>query len=294
MRSARSVQPPATYTGRLPRLLWLLFVVVSLCTQRYDDTRLLIAIAAWVFATKWLYNRLTNAVRNGRPFRAASSVWLASPVPLSIIVVFGEHRPFTSLLDLSKMPLSLIIGDSIVLPTAAAIAAWSVKMSANLENSTLQALKKGDVADSSLTWWICLLLGHVAGVTFHVWDAGNYAAAHLDSLVWSISKMWHDLVAYPSLFGGLLFAFVVIVVKTTQHRGRFAGAFLICILAWLCLGIYDGSRGLDARNFHSPCNLQCGVANMTDDLSALLGHLDGFAHATLEIVRSVFKYFLIM
>ena len=275
-------------------MLWLLFVAVSLCTQRYDDTRLLIAIAAWVFATKWLYSRLINAVRNGKPFRAASSVWLASPIPLSIIVVFGEHRPFASLLDLSKMPLSLIIGDSIVLPAAAAIAAWSVKMSAGLENLAPHTLKRNDVADSPLTWWVCLLLGLAAGIRFHVWDAGNYATAHLDSLVWSISKMWHDLVTYPSLFGGLLFAFVIIIVKATQYRGRFAGAFLICILGWLCLGIYDGSRGLDARNFHSPCNLQCGVANMTDSLSTLLGRLDGFVHATLELVRSVFGYFLIM
>jgi hypothetical protein len=275
-------------------VFWLLSVVVSLSFHRYDDVRLLIAIVAWVTVTKWLFNRLINAVKNGEPLRAASSVWLASPVPLSIIVVFGEHRRFASLFNVDTMPLSLIIGDTVVLPAAAAIAAWSVKMSWNFVDPTPSGVKKSNVTDSSSTWWACILIGLAAGVAFHVWDAGNYAAMHLESLVQSASKMWHDLVTYVALFGGLLYAFLTIVSKAKLYRWRFVTGFVACILLWLCLGLYDGSRGLDARNFHTPCNLQCGADNMVSGLGDQLSYLDGFVHGMLDIVRVVFEHFLIM
>lgn len=287
MRFTRYVRMIATY-------VWLFFIAVSLCLQRYDDVRLLLAIAAWALATRWLFNRLINAVKNGKPFRAASSVWLASPIPLSIIVVFGEGRPFASLFDASKMPVSLIIGDTIVLPAAAAIAAWSVKKSQDLVDSELSAVKKFDVADSPITWWACLLLGLAAGISFHVWDAGNYAADHLDVLVGSISKMWHDLVTYAALFGGLSYALLTIISKARHYRWRFVTGFVICILVWVGLGAYDGSRHLNARNFHSSCHLQCGVNNMIDGLGVPLSHFEGFVHGSLDLVRTVLEHFLIM
>ncbi|HSW92681.1 MAG TPA: hypothetical protein VLH14_02220, partial [Patescibacteria group bacterium] len=282
------------YVRTIAAYVWLFFGVVSLCMQRYDDVRLLLAIAAWALATRWLFNRLINAVMDGKPLRAASSVWLASPVPLSILVVFGEHRAFASLFELDKMPVSLIIGDSIVLPAAAAIAAWSVKKSQGLADSEPSKAKKFDGTDSPITWWVCLLLGLAAGISFHVWDAGNYAADHLDVLVGSISKMWHDLVTYVALFGGLLYAFLTIISKTRRYRWRFVMGFVLCILMWAGLGAYDGSRHLNARNFHSSCHLQCGVNNMVDGLGGTLSPLDGFVHSTLDIVRSALEYFLIM
>lgn len=267
-----------------------------MCFHRYDDARLLTALAVWAIVTTRLFSRLVNAVKDGEPFRAASSVWWASPIPLSVLVVFGEHRAFTSLFELDKMPVSLIIGDTIVLPAAAAIAAWSVRMSWSFVDPTPSVIKKPDVTSSPITWWICLLIGLAAGTSFHMWDAGNYAADHLDALVGSISKMWHDLVTYTALFGGLLYAFLTIIVKAKRYRWRFVTGFVSCILLWLCLGIYDGNRGLDARNFHSPCNLQCGADNLTNGLADLLNNLgvDVLVHDTLDLVRSVLEYFMIM
>jgi hypothetical protein len=164
---------------------------------------------------------------------------------LSLLAVYGEGRPFSDFLELGDMPWSLVIGDGILLPLAAFMAARSAS-----------DWYDRPLATRPLVRGLCLAAGLAAGLAFHLYDGAGYRVMKLGNLVASLTKVYHDLVVYPVLFAGIM------VVRFAQSNTRLV--FLLPLVAWGVLVVLDMNRNLDPNDFHTPCDVTCGVGNLSD------------------------------
>jgi len=150
-----------------------------------------------------LFATIAIAFTKGNPWIALGTVWMASPIPLMTIATLIEHRSLSDVANLQHGSLALLIGDIILLPAMAAFTAVG-RRQVNLSGW------------AGSWWWLfaALAIGVIAGLTFHHMDQAVYAEAAFNSP----TKLWHDLITYPILFGGLTFGFVPIIRQASTVK----------------------------------------------------------------------------
>lgn len=182
-----------------------------------------------------MFGLLVASVRDGSPTRSVAFVILASPALLAALAVFVEERQLGELVDLRSGSWSFMIGDTFVLTSAVAFAALAWR-----------AIPR---EGWQVSWWwtaICGLIGFGAGTLFHWWDGGNYASVGATEQVLSPTKLAHDFVAYPVLFGALLCVGVPLLFNWSWHTSAVLG----CVVLWMVLAVCDGLRGLSPFDMH--------------------------------------------
>lgn len=234
-----------------------------------SDPHVQIVLGTVVYAAVLLtfYRRLVASIHAGRPAMSAFMVLLISPISLAFLVSYGENRSLWPLLDLGNTAWSLVIGDVLLLPMAAACAAKANQLRPQF-GTPIVTTQFSRWLDSRRCWWQCLAIGLAVGLLFHVNDSNGYIHAGFAALVASLTKLFHDLVIYPVLFGGLLHA--AFSTFTYGRGSSWRWMFLACCLGWLVLAIADANRGLSPGLFHAPCGVGCGVDNLLDNYQSLL------------------------
>lgn len=196
-----------------------------------------------------MYLCLVGVVKRGMRKTAVIVVLCSSPVPLAILALTVEHRPFSWMFNLVALPLSLTIGDSVILSRLAWVAAgeWHCNPP---EESVLRSR------------WLTiafLVLGFCVGSGFHWVDSQGYHKLGLAILLASILKKLHDFGTFSILFGGLSrVAWPLVLQWRTRRRAVFM--MLICVVIWAGLLAFDANRGLDPRNFHDVCTYDSVVS----------------------------------
>jgi hypothetical protein len=188
-----------------------------------------------------LYAMVVIAFINGNPWVAAGAIWLASPIPMLILAVLEPARGKTVLArlqdaaDIHHGSLAFLLGDVVFLPIMAAVIAVGWRK-VNLNGWAVSG------------WWIlsALAFGVIAGLVFHHFESAVFSDAALNSP----TKLWHDLVTYPVLFGGLTFGFVPMFAQASPARWIVASAMLVL---WVLAGVSDGTwHKLVPTNLHKP------------------------------------------
>jgi hypothetical protein len=179
-------------------------------------------LALWALL---MYIFLVQGVRSGRPVVSVSAVLLASPLLLAFLAVAVEGRQLGELVSLKDGAWSFLIGDTFVLTSAVAFAAvgWRTIPQEGWYVSW---------------WWTALsaIIGLVAGWRFHVWDGTNYIKDGAANRLLSPTKIAHDFVAYPVLFGAL----ICIGIPLLMHWSDHTWLVLACIVVWIGLVVRDG------------------------------------------------------
>lgn len=103
-------------------------------------------------------------------------------------------------------------------------------------------------------WWyvIAALIGIAAGSVFHfVMDTRAYRKQHAERALVSPTKIWHDFVVYPVLFGVLIWAGAPLLLSSPQDWSVWTWAALAAIVSWFVLGmVCDGKRQPRAYDMH--------------------------------------------
>ncbi len=183
-----------------------------------------------------VFSSLTFTIRRGSVSGAVLSAWLASPIPMAIVATWPEHRAVTEVFNPAIGSWAFIFGDLVFLPFAAGMLALGWRHLDQVQRHWYTSWQ-----------WLALsaLLGLAAGFVFHYLDAPNY-----DPLAFSSpTKLLHDFVAYPVLFGGLWAAFWP-VIRYGKSR-KFGWLALVGLLMWFVAGYADHSiHTLNGENLH--------------------------------------------
>lgn len=198
-------------------------------------------------ATVALYVMLTLVtIKDGGVILSIFVAWLASPVLFFVLAFLFEsasverggrgntvREVLGSVFSHEKQAWSFIYGDLILLPLAFSAAAdkWS---------------QVSDRSGLTPVWWlVCLALGCVAGASFHYkLDKPGYTKLGYVASLNSPTKLFHDFVSYPVLFGGLLFVYGPLVIATWVNIHTIV--ILGLVGAWFYLGAkLDSDRAKD-------------------------------------------------
>lgn len=202
--------------------------VPRLRTQR--QLYVTIGVSAAVF-----YAAFVAAMASGAPFAALAMVLVSSPLNMWYYARTYEKRSLRELFDLRRGSWAFIVGDTVLLPGAAftIAAAWR-------DNPP-----EGWVA---APWMLLAAAGGVlAGVVFHKLDAKRYVEHGAAIALSSPTKLAHDFVAYPVLFGGLVCAGLPVMLQQGV-----AGSWQVIawIAAWVVCGVIDVKRDIDPNCSH--------------------------------------------
>ncbi|MDB5186691.1 MAG: hypothetical protein JWM07_163 [Candidatus Saccharibacteria bacterium] len=190
-----------------------------------------------------LYPWLSLATTSGNGVLAFILAWVASPIIFPILAFMLEagrvedggrgtslREVVKNVFDTKIQAKSFVYGDTIILPFAFFIAAdkWS------------QMSFKGELM---IGWFIAgWIVGIAAGFGFHfIIDKPGYKKlGHIASLD-SPTKLFHDFVTYPVLFGGLFYAFFPLLFATGLNLHTIL--ILAAVAFWGYLGIkVDGGN----------------------------------------------------
>jgi len=176
-----------------------------------------------------MYLFLTMSVRGGAWVMSVIFVLLSSPVLLAVLAFTLEGRPLSALFDVRHQGWSFMFGDTFVLTTALALCAvgWAHVPEDSMFRSPNWVL-------------IALFLGMAAGFAFHAWDGSNYIHDGAGMVLNSPTKLAHDFVAYPVLFGSL----VCVGVPILAHWSGASWWLLLCLLAQIGLMVLDTLRAM--------------------------------------------------
>lgn len=194
--------------------------------------------ALWVLST---YLGLVGAFWLGQKLPVPAAVfavlalYLASPIAMWHHADKYEYRSFREVFNLKIGSWSFLIGDSIVLPTAAVfmVFGWHASDTINWGRSPFEVFG-------------CLGVGVIVGLLFHAVDGNGYRSAAAQEALASPTKITHDFCAYPVLFGGLLYGGIPLV----QNWNWYCWAVVGCIIAWLLLCVRDMKVGLNPKLLH--------------------------------------------
>ena len=193
---------------------------------------LYVGLTIWMLA---LYCAIVLTTRIGLWVFPVVCVLLASPVLLYFLATKLELRNWQDILNPKHGSWAFLFGDTFVITLGIGISAYSWRRLPR------------DGWHCSWQWSVfCLAAGLAAGYAFHLLDRGNYVGAGIPFAVFSPTKIAHDGVAYPVLFGGLLFSGWPVVVKQWD-MGRWV---VVCVAVWILLCICDMLRGLDPTKLH--------------------------------------------
>lgn len=186
-----------------------------------------------------LFGVIVASVRAGNPVYPTIAVFMASPMLLAGLAVFLEDRNLGALANLKNGSWSFLIGDTLVLTSATVFAALAWRSIPH----------EGWIVSR---WWTVgsALIGLLAGAAFHYWDGKGYIAAGASNRLLSPTKIAHDFVACPVLFGALVCIGIPLLLNWSWHTW----AVLVCVGVWLALVACDGLRGLNVFELHPGWN----------------------------------------
>ena len=176
------------------------------------------------------------------PFGAVAVALLASPILLFVLRVFLEDWQPKGLFDPATQSWAFLFGDALWLPMAFAAAAYGQRSVP--QDSTFRS-----------GWWLAVsvVAGVAAGVVFHKMDQAVYVTAGYGQALLSPTKLAHDFVAYPLLFGGLQFLGVPVLVHHFWWTGMVA---LAGVLLWGAMGVHDMVKPLNPAHLHPKWSTQ--------------------------------------
>lgn len=151
---------------------------------------------------------------------------LASPLLLLALRLWLEEGRPAGLFSPSSQSWAFLFGDILWLPLAFGASAYGYQF------------VPADSWFKTSVWWlaICVAIGIAAGLVFHMLDSGAYSNAGYELALVSPTKLAHDFVSYPLLFGGLLF----LGVPVLAHQFMWAGAVALTgVLLWTAMGVKD-------------------------------------------------------
>lgn len=171
-----------------------------------------------------------------RPFVAAAVALLASPLLLLILRRWFEGGHPTGLLHPRTQSWAFLFG-VIAIAVAFGIAAYGH-----------QSVPADSRFHTTWYWLVCVLIGMVAGATFHYgMELKAYAEARHGAALASPTKLAHDFVSYPLLLGGLLYVWIPVLV----YQFRWTGAsVLACVVVWAAMIIRDALHPPEPANLH--------------------------------------------
>lgn len=176
---------------------------------------------------------------SGNPFVAVILALLASPVLLPLLRWTFEPR-FSSVLamfDPRTQSWTFVFGDTLFLPFAFAFASLAY-----------QSVPADSIFKSWLYLGLCIGLGIGAGVAFHYgMQVPAYTDAGLAEALNSPTLRAHDFVAYPFLFGGLLYIGIPGLVHHWQWTGTIA---LVGVLLWGVAAVGDAIDPPQPKSLH--------------------------------------------
>jgi hypothetical protein len=191
-----------------------------------------LTLMGWACA---MYALLVISVLNESWQGGVFAVLFASPILLAVLAVTVEYRSLMNVFNVDKQSWSFMFGDTFALTAAVAFAALARRYYVVPE------------IFSSLGWAIiCLASGLAAGFAFHHMDSNNYISAGAAAALDSPTKLAHDFVAYPVLFGGLLCVGIPLLVV----RSNYTWLVLACVGVWVLFGVCDARRGLNPLDMH--------------------------------------------
>lgn len=145
----------------------------------------------------------------------------------------GPNAP--PLFDHKLCSWAFMYGDTVVVPIGAVFA--------------VHGMQSPDVAawKSSILWIVfSFAVGLFIGWCFHQLDGKNYEEDGNEVMLKSPTKLAHDFVAYPVIFGGAVF----VTVPMLLHYSEYTKGVLISLAVWLFLGGCDIYRKLKRKNLH--------------------------------------------
>ena len=180
-----------------------------------------------------LFVVLVNVIRQGQRIVAGFVAFLISPgLPVAGVVI--EGRSLVQVIDLHQLPWSLAIGDPLLIPLAAIVAASAYR-------------RRWQSSDWAVWMWLWWLIGLAAGLLFYfVLDGPAYVAVGRSDALLSPTKLLHDWVVIPDLWGGMLCACLPLLRCASWHRY----VLVACFVGWASLVVVDGQRGLDLTQLH--------------------------------------------
>ena len=211
--------------------------MAAFISTRLSMNAFMVGVAIWAALD---FALLVFMVRQGTWAGAALTALLASAIPMALLVATLEqgHRTLADVFgNIREQSWMFLFGDTIFLPAAAAMAALAWRASPQLQDTW-----------ATSWWWTAssALAGLLAGCWFRFSnDRPAYQLAGAESAFYSPTKLFHDLGAYPVLFGGLLAVgvplFLKMVSTTVPFVHFYAAPYLWLMLAgiglWLAAGV---------------------------------------------------------
>lgn len=171
-----------------------------------------------------------------QPMIMVLTALLASPLLLLFLRMFLEDGRPKGLFNPSTQSWAFLFGDIVWLPLAFGAAAYGQRFVPS--DSWFRT-----------PWWLvaCVIVGGIAGGAFHKLDQGAYIGAGYGQALMSPTKLAHDFVSYPLLFGGLLFLALPVVV----HHFLWSGAAALAgVLLWGAMGARDMGNAPRPQDMH--------------------------------------------
>lgn len=198
-------------------------------------------------AASSLYVLLAAATVSGEVIYAILLAWLASPILFPVLALIYERfsvehggrggtakEVMKSVFSHKTQAWSFLYGDTLILPLAFALAAGRWHEAASYRTVSV--------------WWfvLCLVVGLLVGYGFHYkMETPGYTKAGFAESLNSPTKLFHDFVTYPALFGGLLFALGPLIVgpEWPSQVNFHTVAILALVGCWAFVGMkWDSER----------------------------------------------------
>jgi xanthosine utilization system XapX-like protein len=154
-----------------------------------------------------------------------------------IIRWWVEKQAVRSMFDRASQSWTFLFGNGVVLPIAILMIGFA----------------RSEVKPDGfwLEWnWVLVSAGAglLSGVIFRFVDQPRYARYSALSNLSSPTKVWHDFVTYPVLFGSTVWAGFPLLLPEYHFWPTIIA--LIAIVSWIGLGVCDVIRDLDPRGQH--------------------------------------------
>lgn len=180
----------------------------------------------------------TQLLRGYQPWVPALVPIIVSIVGMAVIRWVVEQSRLNGMFNPRTQSWAFMFGDLFSLP----VAMFCIAVARD-------KAELGSWADAP--WWylVAALCGLAAGVAFHAMDIQEYRSQGAELALESPTKIWHDFVVYPVLFGVLLWAGVPLLWSWPWSTWTMLA--IAAIASWLVFGVVsDGNRGLSAYDMH--------------------------------------------
>lgn len=198
-----------------------------------------IFLAGLVVAGICLYIILTSSMENGRKWWAVLAIWVSSPIAILSVGVIMEHRRVLDMVNPATQSWAALFSDVGPLPAAAAIAA------AGISYTRFRAYRWE--SPHPCVKVVCGLAGVLAGILFHRYDAPHYTELARNSP----GMLTHDFLAFPVIFGGLLYGLWLLWRSRYARRRHLPAMLMVIIMGFGGPATADNTfHHLDGRNMH--------------------------------------------